>query len=77
MTRSADTAREATSEGARAALPWPSDLDCGARVLYEGSALSDYALRTGLSAILAGATVFAAASGGWRDERRRLEFMPS
>jgi dienelactone hydrolase len=77
---SADTAREETGEDARpgedarAALPWPSDLDCAARVLYEGSTLSDYALRTGLSAILAGATVFAAASGGWREERRRLEF---
>jgi dienelactone hydrolase len=71
---SVDAADEETREDARAALPWPSDLDCAARVLYEGSTLSDYALRTGLSAILAGATVFAAASGGWREERRRLEF---
>lgn len=55
------------------ALPDPSELGWGNRALYHGSVGFDYALRTALATLLAGASL-SAASGNWQRERKRLEF---
>jgi hypothetical protein len=57
-----------------AALPVPSALDPVGRLLYHGSVLADYGLRTGLASILAAATLPAALLDRSGRERRRLEF---
>lgn len=57
-----------------AVLPKASDLPPVSRVLYHGAVLSDYALRTGLASVLGATTLPAALLGGWKSERRRLEF---
>ncbi len=56
------------------ALPTESALGLRQRALYRGAVLGDYALRTGLASLVGVAPVGAAARGGWRTERRRLEF---
>lgn len=61
-------------ETSGAALPTESALGLPERVLYHGAVLSDYALRTGLASLVGAASVPAVVHGGWRTERRRLEF---
>ena len=57
-----------------AALPSPSSLPLRSQALYRAAVASDYGLRTGLSALLAGVSTQAFLRPGSRAERRRLEF---
>lgn len=56
------------------ALPRPSQLSPAAWLMYQGSVAGDYALRTGLASVIAGAQVPSVLRGHWRRERERLEF---
>lgn len=57
-----------------AGLPRPGDLPLATQLAYRATVASDYALRTGLASVLAGAVLPAAATDLRRQERRRLEF---
>ena len=57
-----------------AALPAPGELALPSRLLYHASVAGDYALRTALASTLVGSMLPTTARGGWRRERRRLEF---
>lgn len=55
-------------------LPTPRDLEPLPRLLYRGSVLSDYALRTGMASVLTGAMLPSALRARKSGERRNLAF---
>jgi pimeloyl-ACP methyl ester carboxylesterase len=55
-------------------LPSASDLSPVARIVYEGTVLSDLALRTGVASVLAAAMLPSLARTDRRQERARLEY---
>lgn len=55
-------------------LPRPDDLGLRDRAMYEGAVATDYALRTGLASVAAGALLPWTLAGRWRHERERLRF---
>jgi pimeloyl-ACP methyl ester carboxylesterase len=57
-----------------AALPRPSELELQARLVYHGTVVADYALRTALASVMAGAALAGAPRALRRDEVGALAF---